>query len=59
MTVLWILLALFTALIIIVPLIEKFGPQVSNESMGKMSRLIFPLIAILLVAQLIFYYLGK
>lgn len=59
MTIVWILLVLFIALFIVIPIIEKFGPQISNESMGKMSRMIFPLIAILLITQLLFYFFNK
>lgn len=58
MTVLWILLALFLALVIIVPLLERFGPRLSDVELGKISRWILPLLAISLVAQLLVHYLG-
>ena len=59
MVILWIIGAIFLALIVIVPLIERFGPRLSQENMGKLSRLIFPLLAILLISQLLFYVFAK
>lgn len=53
MTLFWILGALFLALIIIIPIIERFGPKVSNENTNKMARYILPLVAILLILQLL------
>lgn len=53
MVVVWILGILFISLIIIVPLIERFGPRMSQESLAKMSRWVLPLVALLLVVQLI------
>lgn len=53
MTVFIIIGVLFLALAIIVPLIEKSGARVSDETTGKISRYLWPLIGILLVAQLI------
>lgn len=55
-TLLTILGVLFLTLIIIVPLIERFGPRYTAEESGKLSRFIFPLLAILIVVQLIFYF---
>lgn len=55
MVVFWILGALFLALIIIVPLIEKFGPRMSKEEIGKIARYILPLAGLLLILQLLAY----
>jgi len=55
MAVVWILGVLFLALIILVPLIERFGPRMSNEEQSKLSRYILPLLAVGLVLQLLFY----
>ncbi|WP_395342591.1 hypothetical protein PN836_001320 [Ningiella sp. W23] len=55
MNVFVILGVLFIALLVIVPLVEKSGLRVSNETAGKMSRIIFPLIIIALVIQLFMY----
>lgn len=48
MNVFVILGVLFLALIIIIPLIEKSNMRVSAETTNKMSKLIIPLIAIML-----------
>ncbi len=53
MTVLMVLGVLFLALIVIIPLIERSGMRVSNEDAAKISRWIWPLMILLLVAQLI------
>ena len=56
MVLLTILAVLFIALIILVPLLEKTGPRLSPEDMAKLGRFVFPLIAILMIAQLIRYF---
>jgi len=53
MTVLWILLVLFAALIIILPLIEKWGPQANEEQLAKLSRWFIPMVGLLLILSLI------
>lgn len=53
MVVFWILITLFVALIVIVPLVERFGPRMSDQSVSKLSRYILPLVALLLVIQLL------
>lgn len=53
MGVIYILGGLFIALIVIVPLIEKHGRRFSSEEMSKMSRWIWPLVAIMLILQLV------
>lgn len=52
--VLIILLSLFVALIILVPLLEKFSPRMSNEQMSRYQKFIWPLLAILIVTQIIY-----
>lgn len=53
MIVFWIIGIVFLSLIILVPLIERFGPRMSSESLGKLSRYFLPLIALLLVLQIL------
>lgn len=53
MTVLVILGVLFLALIIVVPLLERSKVRMSDQSMAKMSRWVWPLVGILLLAQLV------
>jgi phosphoglycerol transferase MdoB-like AlkP superfamily enzyme len=53
MTILYIIGILFLALVIIVPLLEKSKWRMSGEDMSKLTRWFWPLLMILLVAQLI------
>lgn len=53
MTAIIILAILFIALIVIVPLIEKSNLRVPEKTQAKISRWIWPLLGILLVAQLL------
>lgn len=53
MTVLIILGVLFLSLIIIVPLIEKSNMRVSDEQAAKISRWIWPLMAVALIAGML------
>lgn len=53
MTILYIIGMLFLALVIIVPLLEKSNWRMSGEDMSKLTRWFWPLLMILLVAQLI------
>ncbi|SOB78233.1 hypothetical protein SAMN04488490_4097 [Marinobacter sp. LV10R510-11A] len=55
-TLLIILAVLFLALIVILPLIEKYAPKGEARSYGNLTRFIFPLVALLIVAQMIRYY---
>lgn len=55
-TLLIILAVLFLALIIILPLIEKYAPKGEARNYGNLTRFIFPLVAVLIVVQLIWYY---
>ncbi|WP_193216549.1 MULTISPECIES: hypothetical protein [unclassified Pseudoalteromonas] len=52
--VLIILLSLFVALMILVPLLEKFSPRMSNEQMSRYQKFIWPLLVILIVIQIIY-----
>lgn len=58
MTVLIILAVLFIALVIIVPLIERSNFRMSNEQMGKFGRWILPLLVIMVIIQLVMYYVN-
>jgi hypothetical protein len=55
MNVLVVLGVLFLALIIIVPMVEKSGLRVSNETSSKLARIILPLVAIAILIQLLMY----
>ncbi len=50
-----ILVVLFAALFVIVPLVEKYGKRHSPEELGKISRYAMALIALILVLQLILF----
>jgi len=51
-----ILALLFATLFLIIALLERFGPRESSENIGKISRFIIPLIALLFVLQAIRYF---
>ncbi|CAD5281485.1 conserved hypothetical protein [Alteromonas sp. 38] len=53
MEVLIILAVLFGALFIVIPLIERSKMRISDEDTAKWSKWIWPLMGILLVAQLL------
>lgn len=53
MTVFIIIGVLFLALIVVVPLIEKYGKRYEPEEVSKIARWIWPLVMLALVAQLI------
>ena len=53
MEVLILLAVLFGALALIVPLIERSKMRISNEDAAKWAKWIWPLIGILLIAQLL------
>lgn len=55
-TLLIILAVLFLALIIILPLVEKYAPKGEERNYGNLTRLIFPLMAVLIVVQMIRHY---
>lgn len=55
-TLLIILAILFVALIVILPLVEKYAPKNEGQSDGNLTRFIFPLVAVLIVAQIVRYY---
>ncbi|MDP4536114.1 hypothetical protein Q3O60_07940 [Alkalimonas collagenimarina] len=52
-TIVIILAVLFLALFLLVTVLEKFGKRHSNEELNKITRFIFPLVAIVLVVQLL------
>ncbi|WP_100638482.1 hypothetical protein [Marinobacter salexigens] len=51
-----ILTVLFVALIVILPLVEKYAPKDDGQSYGNLTRFIFPLVAVLIIAQIVRYY---
>ncbi|CAB9493415.1 MULTISPECIES: hypothetical protein [Alteromonas] len=53
MEVLILLAVLFGALALIIPLIERSKMRISNEDAAKWAKWIWPLMGILLVAQLL------
>ena len=53
MAVLIILGVLVIALVVVLPLIERFGPHYNQAQQAKISRFIWPMVFVLLVAQLI------
>ena len=55
-TLLTILAVLFVALLIIIPLVEKYAPKGEARSYGNITRWIIPLMALILVLQLIRHY---
>ena len=52
-----VLVILFATLIVVVYLLERFGPNVPNEKINKMARYIFPLIALFMLLQAIMYFI--
>jgi len=55
-TLLTILLVLFIALIVVVPLVERFGKPHGNEELSKITRWILPLMMLLLILQAIRHF---
>lgn len=55
-TLLTILAVLFVALIIIVPLVEKYAPKGEGGSYGNITRWVIPLVALLILLQLFRHY---
>lgn len=53
---LMILAVLFLALIIIIPLVEKYAPKGERRDYGNITRWLIPLMALVLVLQLLRYY---
>lgn len=58
MVVLTILGVLFLALIILVPLMERFTKPMKDEEVGRISRWVLPLVALLLVVQLFVHWVS-
>lgn len=55
-TLLIILAVLFVALIVILPLVEKYAPNGESRDYGNLTRFIFPLMAVLILAQMIRHF---
>ena len=57
-TLLIILGVLFLALIIVIPLVEKYAPKGESRDYSKVTRWIIPLLMVLLVLQLLRHAFG-
>lgn len=57
MALLIILAVLFVSLVVIVPLVERYGKRYSSEELQKLSRWIIPLMLGLMVFQALRYFL--
>lgn len=55
-TLLTILAVLFLALIIIIPLVEKYAPRGDTGDYSRITRWIIPLMALAIVLQLVRHY---
>ncbi|AFP29847.1 hypothetical protein [Marinobacter sp. BSs20148] len=55
-TLLIILAVLFVALIVILPLVEKYAPKGESRDYGNLTRFIFPLMVVLILAQMIRHF---
>ncbi len=55
-TLLIILGVLFLILVIGVPLVERFSSKEEGRDYGNISRFVFPLMAVLIIVQMIRYY---
>ncbi|MCH8497130.1 MAG: hypothetical protein LAT63_01510 [Marinobacter sp.] len=59
-TLLAILAVLFLALIVLVPLIERFSDRSQPQDYSNLSRWILPLMAVVIVLQMIgYFFLGR
>jgi hypothetical protein len=57
-TLIIILVVLFVALFILVPLLEKFADRGGKQPNPKLIKWIFPMLAVLIILQLIQHYSG-
>lgn len=55
-TLLIILGVLFLTLVVLVPLLEKYASKGGQKDYSHLTRYIFPLIALLIVLQILNYY---
>ncbi|WP_148863826.1 hypothetical protein [Marinobacter fonticola] len=55
-TLLAILGILFVTLIVLVPFLEKYASKTEPKDYSHLARYIFPLIALLIVLQILSYY---
>ncbi|NWN91168.1 hypothetical protein HLV39_06650 [Marinobacter adhaerens] len=55
-TLLIVLAVLFLALVVVLPLVEKYAPKGEARNYGNLTRFIFPLMAALIVVQMIRYF---
>ena len=57
-TLLIILAILFVALIVIIPLVEKYAPKSEGKDYSRITRWIIPMMLVVLVLQLLRYAFG-
>ena len=59
MTMLVMIIAiLFASLFILIPLLEKYGKERSDEDLQKITRWMAPLMVILIIAMAIRFFMG-
>ena len=51
-----LLFILFVAIAVMVVVLERFGKPIDDEQQAKLSRWIIPLLAVLIIAQIIRHY---
>ncbi|GAB2189739.1 hypothetical protein MAH1_13470 [Sessilibacter sp. MAH1] len=56
MNLLLILGILFIALFILIPVLERYGKSYSPEEVSKISRWAMPLVALLIIVQILLYF---
>ncbi len=56
MKLLLILVVLLIALVVLVPILEQNAKAMSDETTAKLRKWIYPLMLVLIVANLIIYY---
>ncbi len=56
-TLLTILAVLLVSLLVIVPLVERYGKRYSSEDLNKLTRWFFPLLLLLMIMQALRYFL--
>ena len=58
MNLITILAVLFLALFGLIFLLERFGPNMPNQTVMKLSKYIFPLMGVILLVQAIRYFIA-
>lgn len=58
MNLITILAVLFLSLFGLIFLLERFGPNMPNQTVMKLSKFIFPLLGVILLVQAIRYFVA-